>query len=101
VDSVGSVELLLRLRATGPRPQDVEELCAALESPRKWTLLQLDSLARAGLIEHAEGRWRYAPRSAELAAAVDDLAEAWRRDSSVVSRWVFRPARTSRRRGTA
>ena len=101
VDSVGSIELLLILRATGERTHEVDELCTALGSPRSWTELQLAALARSGLVEHEEGGWRYAPASAALASAVDELAEAWKRDGRAVRRWVFKPARRSRRRGTA
>jgi DNA-binding IclR family transcriptional regulator len=101
VDPVGSIELLLLLRNTDERPHQVDELCATLGSPRSWTELQLDALVRSGLVERLEDGWRYAPASATLASAVDQLADAWRRDGSAVRRWVFRPPRRSRRHGTA
>jgi DNA-binding IclR family transcriptional regulator len=92
VDSVGAVELLLLLRSSGGSPCSVEDLRSALGSPASWTEQQLDAIARAGLIARDDGgQWRYAPSNARLAAGVDELAAAWRRDSSAVRRWVFEP----------
>ena len=99
--SVGSVELLLRLRADGDRPHTVEELCVTLESPANWTERELATLARARLVSRDDGTgWRYSPATTALATAVDDLAEAWQRDSRAVSRWVFAPRRRRSRRRT-
>jgi DNA-binding IclR family transcriptional regulator len=102
VDSVGSIELLLLLRAAGEQGHAVDHLSGVLGSPRTWTKTQLDVLARAGLAEPAAaGRWRYAPASATLAGAVDDLADAWQRDRRTVRRWVFKSRRRTRRTGGA
>jgi DNA-binding IclR family transcriptional regulator len=100
VGSVGAVELLLLLRSGTGRAHTVEELCSMLGSPTSWTESQLDALARAQLVSGgAQEGWTYAPASAPLGRAVDDLAGAWRRDSRAVSRWVFRPRPGSGRRG--
>jgi DNA-binding IclR family transcriptional regulator len=102
VDSVGAVELLLLLRSANGQPRSVGELCAALGSPVSWTEQQLEVLGKAGLAVRGDGGdWRYTPSDARLAAGVDDLAAAWRRDSSAVRRWVFAPRRRSRRPRTA
>ena len=99
VGSVGAVELLLVLRSGRGRAQTVDELCAALGSPRSWTELQLDALVRAQLVAGDAARgWTFAPATGALADAVDDLARAWRRDSRAVSRWVFSRRRRPRRR---
>ena len=102
VDSVGAVELLLLLRSTGAEPQSVERLCAALASPASWTEQRLDALRRAGLVARDDGGdWRYAPSNPRLASGVDDLAAAWRRDSTSVRRWIFTPRDRTRRPRTA
>jgi hypothetical protein len=102
VDSVGAIELLVLMRSLGGRAQEVGELCAALGSPRSWTLLQLDKLVGAGLIERGgDDRWRYAPSTTPLAGAVEELAEAWERDPSTVRRWAFPARRPPRRRDAA
>ena len=101
VDSVGAVELLLLLRSTGGEPQSVERLCAALASPASWTEQRLDALSRAGLVARDDGGdWRYAPSNPRLASGVDDLAAAWRRDSTSVRRWIFTPRDRTRRSRT-
>jgi hypothetical protein len=99
VGSVGAVELLLLLRAGEGRDHSVDELRALIGSPRSWTELQLSVLARGDLVSgDAERGWRFAPATAELREAVDELARAWRRDSRAVSRRLLAPRRRSRHR---
>ena len=96
--SVGSVELLLLLRRSSDRAFGVEELCVALQSPRTWAEQELCVLVRARvLVGEAQSGWRYAPATAQLARAVDDLAAAWQRDRRAVSRWAFDAERRHRR----
>jgi DNA-binding IclR family transcriptional regulator len=92
IGSVGALELLLVLRAGDGRAHDLDELCAALGSPRSWTEVQLDALTQGRLVaQAADGGWTYAPATPRLAAAVDELARAWQRNRRAVTRWLFKP----------
>lgn len=98
ITSVGTLELLLLLHRDGARDYGIDELCAELGSPRSWAELQLNALARGRLVALGpQGRWSYAPATAGLASAVDDLARAYEEDRHAVSRWIFKPRRRDRR----
>lgn len=89
VRSVGTLELLLLLHAERDRSWAPEEICDALQCPRRWALTQLEAMVRGGLLEPDDGEWRFAPASDELERATAALQEAYRRDSRAVVRFVF------------
>jgi DNA-binding IclR family transcriptional regulator len=89
VRSVGELELLMLLWAERDRSWSVEEICEALACPRSWADAQLDVMTSAGLITPADGRWRFAPASAELETATAALEESYRLHSREVVQFVF------------
>jgi DNA-binding IclR family transcriptional regulator len=89
VRSVGELELLMLLHVERDRSWSVDEICEALGCPRSWAVAQLDVMATAGLLERADGNWRFAPASTELDHATAALEEAYRLHSRDVVRFVF------------
>jgi DNA-binding IclR family transcriptional regulator len=73
VRSVGELELLMLLHAERDRSWSVEEICEALACPRSWAIAQLEAMASGGLLEPADGNWRFAPASPELGRATAAL----------------------------
>ncbi|HET8758470.1 MAG TPA: hypothetical protein VFM58_20790 [Solirubrobacteraceae bacterium] len=89
VHSVGELELLVMLHAERDRGWSVDEICDALGCPPSWAVVQLEAMARAGLLEAVEGSWRFSPDTAELEEAVAALQDAYRLQSREVVRFVF------------
>jgi hypothetical protein len=77
---VGELELLVMLHAERDRGWSVAET---------WAVVQLEAMARAGLLERTDGTWHFSPESAELEQATAALQEAYRLQSRDVVRFVF------------
>jgi DNA-binding IclR family transcriptional regulator len=108
VRSVGELELLMLLRAERDRSWRVDEICEGLDCPRSWAVAQLGAMTSAGLLDAADGEWRFAPATSELEHATAALEEAYRRQSRDVVRFVFatperddEPSGRPRRRSSA
>jgi hypothetical protein len=95
LDSAGLLDLLLLLRGAPDRVWTTAAICAELQCPPGWPDQQLERLRAAGLAARAGDGHRYAPASPRLAAAVDSLAGAWRRDRARVTRLILAPHRHS------
>jgi len=77
VHSAGQLEVLLLLRAVPDREWSVEDVARAQVSTAALAEQMLEDLRRRDLVERGGPRqYRYAP-PAELAAVIDDLAEAY------------------------
>jgi hypothetical protein len=83
IDSVAQLEALLLMQAAGPGSGDwdAEALGRELRINRDWAASQLQHLCAHGLLDcdspPAGTRFRYAPKTPELAAAVEGLARAY------------------------
>lgn len=78
VESVVQVEVLLLLQAEPGRAFCGADVVAALRVEPAWARAQLSELAARGiLVEAAPGAYRFAPRTAEIEAAVAGLARAY------------------------
>ncbi len=85
---MGVLDLLLVLHADPAREWSRGELCRHLRCPAKWADQELLRLRDAGLVAGASGRFRFLRSSAD-AAAVDELARAWKRDQRRVTQLIF------------
>lgn len=70
IRSIWALELLLLLRKQAGRQFTAQELAQALRATESLVISCLAQLSSAGLLQHSEDSWRYAPTSAQ----VDDLA---------------------------
>lgn len=77
------------LHAEPDRGWSVGEICEALGCPPSWAIAQLEAMATAGLLAHADGDWRFSPATDEMEQAVSALQEAYRLHSRAVVRFVF------------
>lgn len=82
VHSIEELETLLLLHGEPVREWSGSEVAAALKVPEAAAEAALDTLAALELLEAlslgASRRYRYAPRTEELAAQVQGLAESYR-----------------------
>lgn len=93
IESVRELETLLALRASSTTVT-AESLAARMRSGARWTEQQLEGLHAKGLVAiSAAGEgppcYGYAPRTAELEAIVDAVADAYDRRRSTVVRVAF------------
>ena len=84
VDSVMQLELLLMLAGPEARPWTAAELAQQLRVDAGWVDTTLRALAAGGLVAVTDGaaapagaQFRYAPRTPDLAAAVNELGAAY------------------------
>lgn len=78
IPSVAVMEALLLLRENPDTTWTVASLAERLYIKEAEARSCADLLMSQGLVESAEGGWRYAPRSDELRSAVEMLAECYR-----------------------
>ena len=96
--SVGTVELLLLLRAASPDARGLDEVCSELRCPPSWAELQFRRLSDADLIAaDADGAFTYVPRSGAHAETVDELARLWGEDRRAITSRMLAPPRARRR----
>lgn len=74
VASLEVLEAMLLLRRDPTRSWPADELSERLSIPENLLEPVLGELVRHGLLATTDQRWRYAPRTPELAADVDRLA---------------------------
>ena len=98
VESVGTLDLLLLLRAQPSRAWTRDQLCVELRCPPGWVEDELERLRDAGLVAADDGGHRYAPATPRLRAAMDGVAGAWRRDRAHVARLILAPRTRSSER---
>jgi hypothetical protein len=87
VDSVGALDLLLLVHRERQRDWGLEELCQVLRCPAAWAETQLVGFAAIGLVDEADGRFRY--RAGQHGRAVDQIARACRHERAGVVRLIF------------
>jgi len=95
IDSVLQLELLLLLHKKRDLDFGAAEVVAELRIDPAWAATQLDDFCARGILTCAEGpprRYRYAPKSAELDAAITRLDQAYSdRRVSVISLIFSKP----------
>jgi DNA-binding IclR family transcriptional regulator len=97
VRSVGTLDLLLLVRAESDRWWTAAEISATLDCPGRWAVLRLEDLHAGGLLA-ADGdgdrRYTFRPRSPGLGRAVEVLAEAYEARAGEVVKLIFAAPRT-------
>lgn len=95
IDSVLQLELLLLLHKKRDQEFGAAEVVAELRIDSAWAVTQLDDFCARGILKCAEGpprRYRYAPKSPELDAAITRLDQAYsNRRVSVISLIFSKP----------
>lgn len=95
IDSVLQLELLLLLHAKRDRDFDAAEVMEEMRIDLTWAATQLDFFCARGILsctDAAPRRYRYAPRSAEMDAAVAKLDQTYAdRRVSVISLIFSKP----------
>ncbi len=77
IDSVELLEVLLLLHRKPSKAWSVAEVTEALRSTDSSIDNRLLSLERRGFVEEKEALFRFAPKTPELGASVDALADAY------------------------
>jgi hypothetical protein len=77
IDSVGELEALLLLRASGA-PLEAAQIAQRLYTGETETIEMLNRLCRGGLLVCSGKVYKYECRTEELARMVDELAELYR-----------------------
>lgn len=93
IESVRELETLLALRASSGT-RTTEAVAAQLRSGARWTEQLLEGLRAKGLVcaatdDPGSAGYRYAPRTAELAAVVDAAADLYAKRRLTVIRLIF------------
>ena len=92
VDSVGALDLLVLARGQPGRWWTAGDICDALQCPPRWATLHLERLRTADVLE-AKGdrvrRYRFTPRDAGVAEAVDAVADAYAARPREVVKLIF------------
>jgi predicted ArsR family transcriptional regulator len=92
IDSIGQLEVLLLLRAHPERDWSASEVSDELRTNAPSATEHLDRLTHHGLFALSESpprRYRFRPRTPELAAAVDLLNQAYRDDRVAVINMIY------------
>ena len=96
IDSVLQLELLLLLHKKRDRDFDAAEVVAELRIDAAWAAAQLEDFCARGILTCIEGtprRYRYAPQSAHVDAAIARLDQTYAdRRVSVISLIFSKPA---------
>ena len=80
IRTIAQLELLLKLHGQPQQEWSVEEAAKELYTAPSMTGPLLEALRASGLVERIESdgrRYRYAPKSEELAKTVDDLSQIY------------------------
>jgi hypothetical protein len=77
INSLSQLEILLWFLDRAPRPADAPSAAAELRLGTDATQQQVAELAQCGLLAPAPGGYRYAPATAELHDAVNELARTY------------------------
>jgi DNA-binding IclR family transcriptional regulator len=92
IQSIAQLEVLLSLRAAPATIHCVAELAKELYTPESMTASLLEGLRTRGLAERVEGApsgYRYAPKTAELARAVDELAQLYQQRRVTIINLIY------------
>lgn len=96
VQSIGELDLLMRLEGDRTRSWEVEEICDRLRCPPSWVERRLNGLAAAGLLAEAQGRYSCVPSSVELDEALAAIAHAHRTRLEQLTAVIVSPRRRRR-----
>ncbi len=92
IDSVVRLEVLLLLHARPGTSLEAAEIARELRIDTDWTQTALEALKAVGVLVRDGARYRYEPRSPELAQTMDALSHAYAdRRVSVISLIFSRP----------
>jgi DNA-binding IclR family transcriptional regulator len=92
IQSIAQLEMLLRLREPPAAPENVPELSAKLYIPDSMTLSLLEGLKASGLVDRVDGSeplYQYAPKSPELAQAVDQLDQLYQQRRVTIINLIY------------
>jgi hypothetical protein len=89
IESVGQLEVLLLLRAAADKEWTTEEVSRAVVTQPASAGGWLEQLRAGGLIRLNGKRYRYAPPTADLEHAVDELAESYAKYRVAVIGLIF------------
>jgi len=92
IESVVQLEILLLLRDGAEREFAAREVADVLRIGPTWAEPHLVGLCARGMLvctNEAEKRYRYQPNSAELAAAIDELAQSYAERRVSVTALIF------------
>lgn len=90
ISSVSQLEVLLLLRGDRQRswvPEDIAAEMMYLDASA--AAAHLDSLASSGLLSESGSAYRYSPRSAKLAASVEQVADFYARRRHRLIRLIY------------
>jgi hypothetical protein len=89
IESVGQLEVLLLLRGAADKSWTAQEVARALVMQQPSAAGWLEQIAGRGLLAAADGRYRYAPPSADIEETVDRLAESYAKYRVAVIGLIF------------
>jgi hypothetical protein len=92
IDSVVRLEVLLLLHARPGVSMEAADIARELRIDTDWTKTALEALEAIGVLARDASRYRYAPRTPELAQTMDALSHAYAdRRVSIISLIFSRP----------
>ena len=89
IESVGQLEVLLLLRGAVDKNWTASEVARALVMQTPSVEIWLEKMAGRGLVAAADGRYRFAPPTAEVERTIDGLAESYARYRVAVIAAIF------------
>jgi DNA-binding IclR family transcriptional regulator len=90
--SIAQLEILLKLHGEAGREWSVSEAAKDLYTAVSMTQPLLEALRSSGLLsrrDDAEARYRYEPKSPELAIAVDELAQLYQQRRITIINLIY------------
>jgi hypothetical protein len=87
--SASQLETLLLLHARAGQPVTTAEAARDLRLPVSALTPWLEAFAQRGLLEQDDGAYCFQPQDPALAAAVDEVASAYERRRTTVSRYLY------------
>jgi len=92
VFSASQLEVLLMLRAAPEAAVTLPELARRTALPPSSLGPWLDAFVSRGLLSRTDEAYRYAPSSRTVAAVLDEVADAWGRRKTTVTRYIYATA---------
>ena len=87
--SASQLEVLLLLRSGGDARVTLPDLARRTALPQSSLGPWLDAFVSRGLLRREDEAYHYAPSSRTLAAVLDDVADAWGRRKTTVTRYIY------------
>jgi hypothetical protein len=98
IDATPQLEALLLLQSSPKSSYLAADIARELRIDPQWTEMTLARLAQAGILEAAQGGYRYAPRNPQIDQTIVDLAREYvHRRYSIISAIFSRPPESIRK----